>query len=260
MNAILKGVSLAAALVVCVCLVGGHAVEAQSAAHDVDLDAAMRVLDASLKKARELNTNMNIAILDDGGNLKAFVRMDGAFLGSADIAMKKAKTSRLFNGPSDALKGLSEPGGPLLGIEASNGGLITFAGGLPLANSNGEVIGSISMVNVGDGTGRLEDFHVESQWQADRRLSRRLARTAADFARERGLLKLVIDVPEDLPGLPQTGELSSSARAAVAESRVKAYFEMLGFVFSRKREVDDKTMLEFYIDLYQPPAIDSSAT
>ena len=147
MNAIFRRIGLAAAFVVCVCLVGGHAVEAQSdaAAHDVDLAAAMRVLDASLKKARELDTKMNIAILDDGGNLKVFVRMDGAFLGSADIAMKKAKTSRLFNGPSDALKGLSQPGGPLFGIEASNGGLITFAGGLPLANSDGEVIGSIGV-------------------------------------------------------------------------------------------------------------------
>lgn len=147
MSAILRRIGLTAAFVVSVCLAGGHAVEAQSGepAHDVELAAAMRVLEASLKKARELDTKMNIAILDDGGNLKVFVRMDGAFLGSADIAMKKAKTSRLFNGPSDALAGLSQPGGPLFGIEASNGGLITFAGGLPLMNSSGEVIGAIGV-------------------------------------------------------------------------------------------------------------------
>lgn len=119
--------------------------QADAAAHDVGLSAAMRVVDAALKKAEALDTKMNIAILDAGGNLKAFVRMDGAFLGSADVAMKKAKTARLFNAPSGVIGGMSQPGGPLYGIEASNGGLITFAGGLPLANSEGEVIGSIGV-------------------------------------------------------------------------------------------------------------------
>ncbi len=147
MSAILRRIGLAAAFVVSVLLAGGHAVEAQSGepAHDVELAAAMRVVDAALKKAQELDTKMNIAILDAGGNLKAFVRMDGAYLGSADIAMKKAKTSRLFNAPSGAIGAMSQPGGPLFGIEASNGGLITFAGGLPLTNSSGEVIGSIGV-------------------------------------------------------------------------------------------------------------------
>ena len=127
-----------------------------------------------------------------------------------------------------------------------------------VAEANGEIIGSISMVSVDNETGRLEQFHVASEWEADRRLARRLARTAADFARERGLLKLVIDVPEDFPGLPRGNGLSPTARAAEAESRVRAYFEMLGFVFSRKREVDGKTMLEFYLDLYQRPLIEPS--
>ena len=65
-------------------------------------------------------------------------------------------------------------------------------------------------------------------------------------------------MPEDLPGLPRGNGLSPTARAAEAESRVRAYFEMLGFVFSRKREVDGKTMLEFYLDLYQHPLIEPS--
>lgn len=147
MSAISRRIGLAAAFVVSVLLAGGHAVEAQSGepAHDVELAAAMRVVDAALKKAQELDTKMNIAILDAGGNLKAFVRMDGAYLGSADIAMKKAKTSRLFNAPSGAIGSMSQPGGPLFGIEASNGGLITFPGGLPLTNSSGEVIGAIGV-------------------------------------------------------------------------------------------------------------------
>ena len=128
-----------------------------------------------------------------------------------------------------------------------------------VAEANGEIIGSISMVSVDNETGRIEQF-------TSRRSGRRIAalrdgsrRTAADFARERGLLKLVIDVPEDLPGLPRGIGLSPDARSAEAESRVRAYFEMLGFVFSRKREVDGKTMLEFYLDLYRQPLIEPSA-
>lgn len=127
-----------------------------------------------------------------------------------------------------------------------------------VAEANGEIIGSISMVCIDKDTGRLEQFRVAPEWEADRRLGRRLARTAADFARERGLLKLVIDVPEDLPGLPRGNGLSPTARAAEAESRVRTYFEMLGFVFSRKREADGKTMLEFYLNLYQHPLIEPS--
>jgi acyl dehydratase len=125
-----------------------------------------------------------------------------------------------------------------------------------VAEANGAIIGTISMVSVDNETGRLERFSVASEWEADRRLARRLARTAADFARDWGLLKLVIDVPEDLPGLPRENGLSTTARAAEAESRVRTYFEMLGFVFSRKREVYGKTMLEFYLDLYRPPLIE----
>ena len=112
---------------------------------DVSMDAALRILDASIKKARELDTKMNIAVLDVGGNLKAFVRMDGAYLGSADIAMKKAKTSRLFDMPSGTLGTLAQPGGSLYGIERSNGGLITFAGALTRKNNAGVVVGSIGV-------------------------------------------------------------------------------------------------------------------
>jgi uncharacterized protein GlcG (DUF336 family) len=67
--------------------------------------------------------------------------MDGAWLGSIDIALKKARTARYFDLPTGDLGGLSQPGGPLFGIEVSNGGLITFPGGIPLRNTSGEVIG-----------------------------------------------------------------------------------------------------------------------
>ena len=75
---------------------------------------------------------MNIAVVDAGGNLKAFTRMDGAWLGSIDISIKKARTARFFDMATGVIGELSQPGGPLYNIEVSNGGLITFPGGLPL--------------------------------------------------------------------------------------------------------------------------------
>ncbi len=114
-------------------------------AHDVSLASAQRVIDAAIKKADAMGLKMNVAVVDAGANLKAFVRMDGAFLGSADIAMKKAKTSRMFDAPTGALGALTQPGAPLFGVEVSNGGLITFAGGLPLKNAAGQVIGAVGV-------------------------------------------------------------------------------------------------------------------
>jgi uncharacterized protein GlcG (DUF336 family) len=71
--------------------------------------------------------------------------MDNAWLGSVDIAVKKAKTARFFDMPTGALGALSQPGQPLFNIEVSNGGLITFPGGVPLKNGNGAVIGAIGV-------------------------------------------------------------------------------------------------------------------
>jgi uncharacterized protein GlcG (DUF336 family) len=84
-------------------------------------------------------------VVDAGGNLKAFRRMDGAWLGSIDIALKKARTARYFDMPTGDLGEMSQPGGPLFNIEVSNGGLITFPGGIPLRNSSGEVAGAIGV-------------------------------------------------------------------------------------------------------------------
>ena len=78
-------------------------------------------------------------------NLKAFMRMDNAWLGSIDIAVKKAKTARFFDMPTGVIGSLSQPGGSLYNIEHSNGGLITFPGGIPLKNKVGEVIGGIGV-------------------------------------------------------------------------------------------------------------------
>ena len=112
---------------------------------DITLDQAHHAVDAALKKANEMGVKMDIAVVDAGANLKAFVRMDGAWLGSIDIAQKKARTARWFDMPTGDIGGLSQPGGPLYNIEHSNNGLITFPGGLPLTNSGGEVIGAIGV-------------------------------------------------------------------------------------------------------------------
>ena len=112
---------------------------------DITFSEADRVVDSALGKAHETGTLMNIAVVDAGGHLKAFRRMDGAWLGSIDIALKKARTARYFDMPTGDLGGMSQPGGPLFNIEVSNGGLITFPGGVPLRNSLGEVIGAIGV-------------------------------------------------------------------------------------------------------------------
>ena len=113
--------------------------------NDITLDQAHAALEAAAKKAQEINTKMDICVVDAGGNLKAFARMDGAWLGSIDISIKKAKTARFFDMNTGEIGKLSQPGQPLFGIEHSNGGLITFPGGVPIKNQQGTVIGAIGV-------------------------------------------------------------------------------------------------------------------
>ena len=112
---------------------------------DITLEAAERILAAAKKKAAKLETRMDIAVVDAGGNLKSFVRMDGAWLGSIDISIRKARTARWFDMNTGEIGKLSQPGGPLFGIEHSNGGLITFPGGVPLKDSRGNVVGAVGV-------------------------------------------------------------------------------------------------------------------
>lgn len=114
------------------------------ATNDLSLDQAMMIVEAAKAKAEAIGTKMDIAVVDAGANLKAFVRMDDAWLGSIDIAMKKARTARYFNMPTGDIGGLSQPGGPLFNIEHSNGGLITFPGGVPI-KVDGEIVGAIGV-------------------------------------------------------------------------------------------------------------------
>ncbi|KQT14803.1 glycolate utilization protein [Methylobacterium sp. Leaf399] len=111
----------------------------------VTIEDAHKAIEAARAKAVELNTQMCIAVVDSGGNLKAFYRMDGAWVGSIDIAQKKAKTSVFFGMMTGQIGQLSQPGGPLFGIEHSNDGLVTFPGGIPIVDKDGEMSGAIGV-------------------------------------------------------------------------------------------------------------------
>ena len=120
-------------------------IEVGKGAKGMTLDAARSVVDAARKKADEIEVPMNIAVVDEGNNLTAFARMDGAWLGSIDIAQNKAYTARAFDMETRTLGTVSQPNQPLFGIHASNDGkLIIFAGGIPLVR-NGRVIGAIGV-------------------------------------------------------------------------------------------------------------------
>ena len=111
----------------------------------ITAEQADRVMKASILKARELGISVCIAILDSGAHLKAFHRMDGAWSGVIDVAIKKAKTSALFEMETQALDNYSKAGADAHGIELTNGNLVTFAGGIPLKHADGQIIGDIGV-------------------------------------------------------------------------------------------------------------------
>lgn len=111
----------------------------------ITLEDARRIILAAEKKAKELGQPMNIAVADEGGNLIAHVRMDGAWLGSVDISIKKAFTARAFDTSTKDLAAQAQSGGQFFGIHASNDGrVMIFAGGVPLKRE-GKVVGAIGV-------------------------------------------------------------------------------------------------------------------
>lgn len=107
---------------------------------------ARRIIDAAEKKAKEIGQPMNIAVVDEGANLLSHIRMDGAWIGSIDIAINKAFTSRAFNISTKELAENSQPDDQFFGIHVSNHSrVMIFAGGIPLKDSNGNVIGAIGV-------------------------------------------------------------------------------------------------------------------
>jgi len=128
---------------------------------DISLEQAQAALMAAVAKSDAIGTKMDIAVVDAGGNLKAFARQDGAWLGSIDISQKKARTARWFDMNTGDIGGLSQPGGPLFNIEHSNGGLITFPGGVPIKDGD-TVIGAIGVSG-----SSVENDHTVAQAGAD---------------------------------------------------------------------------------------------
>lgn len=125
----------------------------------VTLEDARRIIAAAEKKAAEIGQPMNIAVADSGGNLVAHVRMDGAWIGSIDISIKKAWTSRAFDIATKDLATHSQSGGQFFGIHASNDGrVMIFAGGVPLSR-DGRVVGAIG---VSGGSGEQDQAVAEA--------------------------------------------------------------------------------------------------
>jgi uncharacterized protein GlcG (DUF336 family) len=129
---------------------------------NIFLEQAEAAIKAAKEKATQLNILENIAVVDAGVNLVAFARMDDAWIGSIDLALRKARTAGYFNMETGQLGQWSQPGGPAWQIEHSNGGLITFPGGMPLTNERGEIIGAI-----GASGSTVENDHAVAQAGAD---------------------------------------------------------------------------------------------
>ena len=109
------------------------------------LEEAQSVIQAALEKAKEIGQPMNVAVVDNGRNLKAFARMEDAWLGSIDIAINKAFTSASFQMPTQDLTEMTQPGQPLYGLEATNQGrVVIFAGGIVLMRGD-EIAGAIGV-------------------------------------------------------------------------------------------------------------------
>lgn len=116
----------------------------------IQLEDARKIIAAAQKKATEIDQPMNVAVVDEGGNLLAFERMANAWLGSIDIAIKKAWTSRAFDIATKDLAPNAQSGDQFFGIHVSNDcKVIIFAGGVPL-EKNGQVVGAVG-VSGGDG-------------------------------------------------------------------------------------------------------------
>jgi uncharacterized protein GlcG (DUF336 family) len=108
-------------------------------------DQAEALIRAAKAKAADIDIAVSIVVLDLAGHLKAFLRMDEAWLGSIDVAMKKAKTSVLFQAETQAIWEVCKPDAQAHGLESTNGGLVTFAGGIPLKDAGGQLVGAIGV-------------------------------------------------------------------------------------------------------------------
>ena len=123
------------------------------------MDKAQLIIEAGIAKAKEIGQPMNIAVVDAGANLVAFMRMDGAWLGSIDIAINKAFTAKAFDISTLELGRNSQPGDQFFGIHVSNHGrIMIFAGGIPI-KTDGQIVGA---VGVSGGSGEQDHAVAEA--------------------------------------------------------------------------------------------------
>lgn len=109
------------------------------------LEKAKRLIAVAEQKAVAIGVPMVIAVVDDGGNLVAQHRMDGALLASISLALDKAYTAVALKSPTDEIASAVTPGQPLFGLNtANNGRFITFGGGFPLL-AGGNVVGGLGV-------------------------------------------------------------------------------------------------------------------
>lgn len=111
----------------------------------LSLDQAEHVIRAAQAHATQLGVAAAIAVLDTGGHLKAFVRMDGAWLGAIDVAIRKARTSVLFEASTEQIGEVCKPDAEAHGLDLTNDGLVTFGGGLPLQDTQGVLRGAVGV-------------------------------------------------------------------------------------------------------------------
>jgi uncharacterized protein GlcG (DUF336 family) len=104
---------------------------------------ALRVLNAAIEKASILNIPVSIAVVDNGGHLISFARLDSVY-GVVDFAVKKARTAAMFGVDSDVMGNIIS-GAQIhaYGMINANDGLLTIAGGVVLKNKDGSIIGAI---------------------------------------------------------------------------------------------------------------------
>lgn len=111
----------------------------------ISLNLAKQITAIAIQQAKRQEFNICVSVVDQAGLLVHFERMDNALLGAIDVAIKKARTAALFQTNSAELGAIAQPGGAIYTLEATNGGLISFGGGVILRNEQGNVIGAIGV-------------------------------------------------------------------------------------------------------------------
>jgi uncharacterized protein GlcG (DUF336 family) len=141
----------------------------------LSLNDAKRMLHAAEAAAAGLGIPYNIAIVDAGGNLVAFIRQDGALIGSVELAISKAVTARMFDKPTSLLAELAQPGAALYGIQqAHSGRVVIFGGGVPVMLDD-MIVGA---VGASAGTVEQDIIVASAAAAAFGKITRRLAESA----------------------------------------------------------------------------------